>query len=419
MAAWGTVWTKEVKENLRDWRAILPALIIGPVLSPVLMGTLMSTVLSEATERAQENLTLPVIGAEYAPNLIAFLRAHRVTVESLPGEAAAHDDGAPANDGTTAPPRNRDLGARDRIAAATAVRDRKAEVVLIVTPTIATAMMDGRPATLELVMDEGRRSSAIDARRANALLQAYGRQLGNLRLFARGIDPRIATPFSIDQVDVSTPSGRSVAILGILTYLVLFALLMGGLPITNDSTAGERERRSLEPLLTTPIHRGQLVLEKIFAAAFFMVVAMALCLTVLAVGLDFLPLERLDMRNNFGPRQALYAFGILLPFVLLGAGMMSIVASFTKTYKEAQTYLGFLVLIPTLPIVFAGIADLEPDLPLMFVPSLSQHFLLLALLKAEPIPAMHVAISAASTLAFALIAIAVAVKLYQREGLLG
>ena len=392
MAAWGTVWTKEVKENLRDWRVIIPTLILGPIFGPVLLGVLLSTIVQQAVEKTQQDLEMPVIGAEYAPNLIAFLRSHRVNIVAGPD---------------------------DRIAAMAAMRDRQHDIILLIEPATAQALTEGRPATLGLVYDQARRSSALSAARAKDMLEAYGRQLGALRLFARGIDPRITEPINVDRIDVSTPTARSGMQLSVLTYVLLFVVLMGGMPITNDATAGERERKSLEPLLTTPISRRQLVIEKIASASFFMMLALIVCLAALSVVLHYLPLEEIGMQSNFGLRECLLAFLVLLPFVPFGAGMMSVVSSFTKTYKEAQNYLGFFALLPTVPIMFAGVADFKPELGLMFIPSLGQHFLLLNLMKAEPLNPTFVAASAAGTLFFAAVSIVVAVRLYQREGIIG
>ncbi len=392
MAAWGTVWKKEVKETLRDFRVLAPALLVGPILSPMLLGFMISIILEQAVEQKEKPLPLHVIGAEHAPNLIQYLEKQRIVVEA---------------------------GPVDQEAALRAVRGRQHEVVLIIHPEIKSQVTEGKTATLGLVFDRGRRSSITQSNRIIGLLQGYSAQLGALRLFARGIDPRIIQPINVDRIDVSTPSARSVVLLGFLTYVMLFAVLMGGLSIINDATAGERERKSLEPLLTTPVSRSQLVIEKILSAAFFMVIALILCLTVLMLGLGRLPLEQLGMRSNFGLPQAAFAFAILLPFVLLGAGAMCVVSSFTKTYKEAQTYLGLGVLIPTLPIMFASIADLKARLSLMFVPSLSQHFLLQSALKDEPLDPLHIVISVTSTLVLAALTIFLATRLYQREGILG
>lgn len=391
MARWGTIWKKEVKENLRDWRVVVPTLVVGPIISPMFVAIMISTVLTTSVERNDQDLELAVVGAEFAPNLLGFLKSHRASLETL---------------------------AMTRDEAIEMVRDRKRELVVVVSNTIGPALTEGRTATVEMVFDQSRRTSITRASRAELLLRAYGEQLGAIRLFARGIDPNLVRPIAVSRVDVSTPSGRAVILLGFVTYIIVFAVLMGGLAVTNDSTAGERERKSLEPLLTTPVSRTQLLIEKIFVATFFMTLALIICVSVLSYVLGFVPLERLGMRSNFGVAETLAAIVIMLPFTIFGAGLMSVVASFTKTYKEAQTYLGVVVMVPTIPIIFAGIADVKSESLLMLVPSLSHHLLLTSLLKAEPLNPVNLATSAGSTLLVAALLIALATRLYRREGLL-
>jgi sodium transport system permease protein len=108
-----------------------------------------------------------------------------------------------------------------------------------------------------------------------------------------------------------------------------------------------------------------------------------------------------------------------LPLVPVGAALMTIVAAFTRSYREAQTWLGLVLLVPTLPLVFAGVLGLRPQLATMAVPSLGQHFLITSLLREEPLPAGYVALSVVATLALGALLIALAARLYRREALLG
>ena len=135
--------------------------------------------------------------------------------------------------------------------------------------------------------------------------------------------------------------------------------------------------------------------------------------------LKFMPLAQLGMTPNFGPPVVLAAFLVLAPFILLGAAVMTLVASFTKSYKEAQTWLSLVLVAPTLPILVVSILTLRPRLEFMFVPSLSQHLILVDLIKNEPIQAGHVAISVFSSLVIGVILTLICARLYRREGLLG
>ena len=150
-----------------------------------------------------------------------------------------------------------------------------------------------------------------------------------------------------------------------------------------------------------------------------MALSLFLCFVSFYVTLKFVPLEKLGMTPNFGPDVVLVGFLLLLPFTLLGAALMTLVASSTKSYKEAQTWLSVVLLAPTMPILIASILMVRPSTALMFVPSLSQHLLLVNLIKNEPMNMLHVAVSVFGTLAIGVLATVVCARLYRREGLLG
>jgi sodium transport system permease protein len=210
-----------------------------------------------------------------------------------------------------------------------------------------------------------------------------------------------------------------VLALGVLSYLIILAMFMGGMYLAIDSTAGERERGSLEPLFTTPAPRAALVYGKILATASYMLVSLTLTVLACAVVVQFLRLENFGMSANLGPGTALALIAVTAPLILAGAALMTVVASFTKTYREAQTYVGFVMLIPTLPLAFVTLLNLKPTLPLMAVPSLSQHFLMNALLRDDPVDPLAIAVSAGASLALGVVLAWIAARLYTREGILG
>jgi sodium transport system permease protein len=194
---------------------------------------------------------------------------------------------------------------------------------------------------------------------------------------------------------------------------------MGGLYLAIDATAGERERGSLEPLLTVPVPRQTLIYGKVLAACCYMLGSLAIALLAFTVALALVPLEALGMTANFDLAVAFKVFLVAAPFVLLGAALMTVVASFTRSYREAQSYLTIVLLVPTLPILFAGLYSLRPGTWLMAIPSLSQHLLITNLLRDEPLQTMHVLVSATTTLAAGLLLTWLAGRLYQREAILG
>jgi len=387
-----TVFLKEVLDNFRDRRTLGSALLMGPIFGPVLFAFVINLSIERSLEDVESTLELPVIGQEHAPNLMAFLHSRNIDAVDGPADAAA---------------------------AVEAVKTGTHDVVLIVPEEFGEQMADMIPARIELVSDQANTDADRDARRARNALRSYNQVLVGTRVVARGINPRALQPLNIDEVDVSTPSGRSAMLLGMMSYFFVFAALMGGMYLAIDTTAGERERGSLEPLLSLPVTRDQLIYGKIAATCLFMTLSLMLSLTAFYISLKFMPLEQLGMTPNFGPGVVLAALAIFLPFILVGAALMTLVASFTKSYREAQTWLSVVLIAPTMPILIVSILTLRPRTEFMFIPSLSQHLLLVDMVKNEPINGLHVAISVASTLVIGIILTWACARLYRREGLLG
>jgi sodium transport system permease protein len=387
-----SVFRKEFRENLRDRRTLISALIFGPLFGPLLFGATLSLSIERGTSEADKQVTLAVSHAERAPNLLAHLRQYGVKVESV-----SYDD----------------------TAAREVVKEHRKPLVLVVTDDFGSRFEASQPAQLLLYVDSSDANNSKDVARIRALLSNYGSLLARLRVMTRGIDPLVLSPIVIHDVDVSTPASRSVLALGTLSYLVLLTMLMGGMYLAIDATAGERERGSLEPLLTVPVRREHLIYGKMLATCAFMTLSLCLTVSAFATVLQFAGLERFGMSVNFGPLVALTVILFCLPLVPLGAALMTIVAAFTRSYREAQTYLGLVLLVPTLPLVFAGVLGLRPTAGLMAVPSLSQHFLITSLLRDEPVSGAFLALSVGVTLAVGGILVFIAGRLYHREALLG
>ena len=201
--------------------------------------------------------------------------------------------------------------------------------------------------------------------------------------------------------------------------MILLATLMGGLYLAIDATAGERERGSLESLLTVPVKRDDLIYGKIAAAAVMMLIALAIVVSSIAIALRAVPLETFGMSANFGPDVVWRVFLAVAPFTLVAAALLTVVASFTRTYKEAQSWLGLVLLVPTVPIALASVLEIAPEAPLMLVPSLSQHLLIQGLIRGEPLPAAWAVIAAASCLTLGIALAWLAGRLYRREAILG
>ena len=220
------VFRKEFRENLRDKRTLLSALVFGPVISPVLVAVMVQFMISRGETQSDESVTVAVSHAENAPNLVDYLNARGIDIVKV------------------------DL---DEAGARRAVATQTHKIILEIPADFGARLQEGQPAPVILYSDSSRGFERRGVDRARALVANYGLEIAQLRFLARGIEPISVLPISVQEIDVSTPSGRSVLILNMMTYLVLLSMLFGGLYLAIDATAGERERGSLEMLLTSPI----------------------------------------------------------------------------------------------------------------------------------------------------------------------
>lgn len=391
MSALLAVFRKEFMENLRDRRTVLTALLFGPLFGPLFFSLMLQLSLDRSRLGAEQAVQLAVVHPERAPNLLAFLQARGVATHALAG-------GEPA--------------------ARQAVATHRERVVLEITPPYGEHLESGRPAVLRLYADSSRSGDAPFSQRIAALLSVYGREIAAQRLILRGIDPRVTEPLAVQNVDVATPAARAQLLLGMLSFFMILSLLTGGMYLAIDTTMGERERGTLEPLLAAPVARESLLLGKLLATGTYMLLSLSITTSALCVALGRIDLGQFGMSANLGPRTAITLIALTAPLIPMMAAGMTLIAAWTRSAREAQAWLGVLQLIPTLPLVFAGLLNLAASTPLMLVPSLSQHLLITRLLRGEPLHAPWLALSVGVSLALGTLLVWAAARLYHRERLL-
>ena len=210
MSGLTTVFRKEVRENIRDRRALFNSLLLGPILFPLLFVGMMWFLESTEKERAGKTLELPVVGAHYAPSLIRFLEQQGVLIQPAPENPEQM------------------------------VRNQEVPVVLRILPEFPEKWEQGLPAPVEVISDPSRQESNASIRRVKGLLFGYGQQIGSLRLQLRGIAPQLASPIMIKDVDLSTPKSRAILAMIFLPYVLMITAFTGATHLAMDTTAGEK-----------------------------------------------------------------------------------------------------------------------------------------------------------------------------------
>ncbi len=381
------VCSKEVIDNLRDRRTLLGALFY-PLLGPLLMALLFTIIGQTATTQYEKPLQLPIVGAENAPILVQYLSQNNTTILPAPADPEA------------------------------AVRAGDYDVILIIPPDYVEDFTAGRPATVRLILDNSRQSSDVAIRRAQQLLKGYSQQISAQRLLVRGIDPGITQALAIEEADVATPQSQAAMFLNIMPYFIIFSVFIGGMYLAIDTTAGERERGSLEPLLINPVRRSELVLGKLGATSFFTLISILETLIAFYIMLNRLPTESFHVKISLNAA----AFGeillISLPMILLAASLQIIIATFTRSFKEAQNYLSYLPLIPALPGMILAFMPLKIQLWMMLIPTFGQQLLINQVMRGEIPDPLHSWTAAVVTLIAGIALTVGAIRLYQREQVL-
>ncbi|MGO1003824.1 ABC transporter permease [Lysobacter sp. CA196] len=388
-SAFSAMWAvirKELRDISRDRRTLAIALLLGPLLYPLLMLGMGALAENRARTQLDTELRVPVRGAEYAPNLIKFLATQNIVAIAAPADLDA------------------------------AIQNQDHDVALIVAKDYAENWKQGEPALVEIVQDSTRRDAEIPSRRVRAALEGYSRQVGVLRLLARGIAATVAQPVNVGDRDVATPEAkRGLVLSALLPYLLIMTSFIGGAYLIIDATAGERERQSLEPLLATPASRGSIVSGKIAAACILGL--LSLLLTLFAF--------KLSSQMSSGSGQmldvSLPAIGqmllILMPMSFIGTALLTYLSAAAKSLKEAQSHITWLMLMPLLPTFVLMVNPLKTQLWQFAVPFLAQNQLLLKVIRGEAISGQIWAVYLATAFTLAALLWFAAVRRYHNETL--
>lgn len=382
MSASLVVFRKELIDGLRDRRSVLSALIF-PLMFPALI-TFMFNLIVERDQEADE-LDIPVVGAEYAPDLVDWFERRGYDVVEGPADPQA------------------------------AVRDKEHDVVVVITDDFVEDFNAGRTADVELVFDGSRKEASQAVGRVRGLIRGYDRAIGNLRLIARGISPRLGNPVSIDEVDLASARQRSASWFSFIPMIVILATFIGGMNVAIDATAGERERASLESLLVNPVSRRSLARGKWLAASVFSAASVALSLAALLIALSRVPLQQLGIELHVGPREAVGLLLATLPLAFFAAGLQVMLATFARSYKEAQTYLSMLMFLPMVPHFIASMSSLGEAWWMLPIPALGQHVLLTDVLGGEAVELYRILLVVLSPPLLGLACIEVTARLFRRE----
>ena len=383
-----TVLRKETIENVRDRRAMANSLLVGPLLFPLMFIGIMWFTTAAEQERFEAVLEIPVVGAERAPSLVRFLEQQGMVVKPAPEDPEAK------------------------------VRSQEEMAIIRVPEEFSEKWSEGRPAPIEVISDPSRQESQVTIRRVKMLLAQYGNQIGTLRLQLRGVSPDLTTAIIIRDVDLSTAKSRAILAMIFLPYVLMITAFTGAIHLALDTTAGEKERRSLEPLLINPVPRWQIMTGKLVTTMMFAMAALALTLISFKLVLPLMPVGAFGIDLSITVPAMLKILFVISPVAILAASLLTVLASFAKTYREAQSYSGLVIMIPLIPSIIFMSNPVKPEAWMMSIPLFSQNVLIGEIVRGEAVPWSWFGMSFGSTLIIGLVLAVIAATLYNRPRLI-
>jgi sodium transport system permease protein len=377
------VYLKELKDSLRDRRTALMVFVASILTGPVTL-VLIAQFVSGLEEKAA-TLKVRMVGQQYAPALVNFLQRNDVEIEAAPKDYE------------------------------TRIREGRLDAVIVVPEDFDARFIGGDGAKVEIVYDDSRTESGPAIRQAERLLRAFNRETGTLRMVARGVSPDLVEPVKVEHLNTATPRQKGAVLLFLIPMFAILSPLLGGMTIAIDSTAGERERGSLEPLLANPVPVAQLVLGKWLAAWTFASAVAMLTLSGFVIAASLYAQKRLAGLMAFGTPEFLQFVAMVVPFAAMTAGLQILICTYGRSYREAQTYVSYLATVVSfVPVIvlFSGLKDATWQLA---VPVLGQQVVLSRVVRGDVLAPIDWLLPSAVAFAVAAVCIALVSRLLREE----
>ena len=376
-----TVFFKELRDHTRDKRSLMLALIY-PMLGPLLVagGLFIAGKTLQGDFRTQF-VNIPVVGIENAPALKAYLEDKNIRF--LPAPQDKED----------------------------AVREGRVPVVMVVPET---ARGQDR-FHVELITNMGRVDNLKITMRLSRTINAFNEKVADDLARAAGLPEGYGAPIKITNTNVAREANIAVFFYNMMPPLVIFMIFLGGVHLAVDTTVGERERGSLEPLLLAPVERWVLLMAKSGAALAFTAVTTIVNLAAFRIfmGAAVMSSERLVDPPSWGVFAL--AFVISVPLMFIAVALQMSVAVITRSMKEAQIYLGLLPLVPALPGMVMVFSPMNPTDATVAVPVLGQMLLINQLVAEQSLDWGQVLTATVSTSFAAALIFILAARWFRRE----
>ncbi len=321
------IFKKELRDALRDKRSLRMAFLPPLYFVGVFVGTVFFILhlQKEATGRGSEPIQLSVLGAEYLSPLTDWLQEQGVKVNHVGDDAY------------------------------NLVEQRKIDYVLIIPKEAPQQFATGESVMVWLVYDATNNKIQTSIGFIKQQITSWNSRMGSLRLLSRGISPSVVNPLYLREMNIASDQKMGFFVMASLPMFLILSVFIGSVGFTADMTAGERERRSLESLLITPANSGAIIVGKWLTCLLLTFAVLLAELGLLAIAFAFIPFNELGLRVDVSVLDLLGIFASLTSLAVIAVSLQQVIAIFARSFKDAQTYMGLIVFIPMLPLMYTMI----------------------------------------------------------------
>ncbi len=333
---------------VRDRRTMFFMIVFPAVILPLIIGGSTKLTTFVLKKEMDKTLTVAIVGEEYDANLTRFLADQEKLILLMD----LQEDVIQEN-----------------------ILNEAIDAAIVIPSTVRGNLLKNKPIELKLYFRSGKGEN-LKEKRLNRLLEQYFSPIKESRYLALNLDKDVFEPYYITKIDVASAQEKFGKTIGtFLPYMFLLFCFSGAMYPALDLGAGEKERGTLETILTSPASQIEILSGKFVVVSIFgiMSVIFGLMGMLAAVKLNpDIPEEIVSIAMTIlGTKPVVLILSLLIPIALFFASFLLSISFYAKTFKEAQSIMGPLNMLIIFPIMIGLMPGITLNVSTAWIPILN------------------------------------------------
>ena len=377
-----TIIRKEILDAIRDRKSFATPIFFSVLFALVMFGT---TTFLVKQQNEVKNFSILINGAESGRPLVDWLEKSGITL------IKADNDGLQQ------------------------VKTHKHDMLLVLPRNFNEKLNQNQQVTVELFSDQSAMMSQGKVLQVQNLINQFSANTGKQRLIERKLNPEIANPVTIKSTNVAGDQKMAARVIGSLPLVLMIIAFISGIGMSSDMAAGEREKRTLEPLLANPVSHASIFIGKWFAGALVTFIIACTGIVLQFISVKKSPLAELGLHVNLGTHDFFLILLILIPVIIFASSLQLLVSFLARSFKDSQYYSQLVVFLPMLPGLYLTYNSGLVQTSHMMIPILGAQALLVNVISGDAVSIAHIILAGINSLIMALICTAMGIFLLKRE----